>query len=244
MAKILLAEDDVWMSRTIGVVLGRRGHEVEIAGNGEVAFALARERRPDLLLTDVMMPVVDGWSLVQRLHATPELAELPVIFMTALSSPDDRIRALRLGAYDCIIKPFRYEELDLRVAAALRRPTSPIEPPADEPAPEVGFHGRLSDLALSSVLILVDQEGKTGLISLRGEHGESAELLVRRGRVVQASLRGRPDIAGAACVHHTLRWRRGEFRFVAREIDAEDQIEMGTMQLLLEAARLQDEQCR
>ena len=68
-----------------------------------------------------MMPKMDGWSLVRQLRAHAELAMLPVIFLTALSSEDDRIRGFRLGADDYVTKPFRFEELDLRVAKTLRR---------------------------------------------------------------------------------------------------------------------------
>ena len=68
-----------------------------------------------------MMPKMDGWSLVRQLRSHAELAMLPVIFLTALSSEDDRIRGFRLGADDYVTKPFRFEELDLRVAKTLRR---------------------------------------------------------------------------------------------------------------------------
>src|SRR4030095_14524001 len=74
-----------------------------------------------LLITDVMMPKMDGWTLVKALRARPEMAFLPVIFLTALGSDDDRIRGFRLGADDYMAKPFRFEELDLRGERTARR---------------------------------------------------------------------------------------------------------------------------
>src|SRR5579872_1543435 len=118
---VLVADDDAWILRMVATVLEKRGYSVETAVDGEDAMARAIARAPDLLITDVMMPKMDGWTLVRNLRARSEMGMLPVIFLTALSSEDDRIRGFRLGADDYVTKPFRFEELDLRVAKTLRR---------------------------------------------------------------------------------------------------------------------------
>src|SRR5262245_1540241 len=118
---VLVADDDAWILRMVSTVLEKRGYSVETATDGEDALQRALARTPDLLITDVMMPRLDGWALVRRLRAHTQLAMLPVIFLTALSSEDDRIRGFRLGADDYLTKPFRFEELDLRVTKTLRR---------------------------------------------------------------------------------------------------------------------------
>src|SRR5438270_13520254 len=104
---VLVADDDAWILRMIATVLEKRGYNVETARDGADALARALARPPDLLITDVMMPKLDGWSLVRQLRAHEALAHLPVIFMTALSSEGDKIRAFRLGADDYLITPFR-----------------------------------------------------------------------------------------------------------------------------------------
>src|SRR5438045_9430012 len=81
---VLVADDDAWILRMVATVLEKRGYSVETAVDGEDALARALARTPDLLITDVMMPKVDGWSLVRQLRAHTELAMLPVIFLTAL----------------------------------------------------------------------------------------------------------------------------------------------------------------
>src|SRR5437868_4809718 len=124
---VLVADDDAWILRMVATVLEKRGYSVETAVDGEDALHRALARTPDLLITDVMMPKMDGWSLVRNLRAHEGLALLPVIFLTALSSEDDRIRGFRLGADDYVTKPFRFEELDLRVAKTLRRTAQTVQ---------------------------------------------------------------------------------------------------------------------
>src|SRR5262249_48322667 len=153
----------------------------------------------------------DGWSLVHRLRTNESFATLPIIVLTALSSPEDRVRAFRLGADDFVTKPFSYEELDLRVALALRRNGPPTARAGDEAA-GASLHGRLEHVTLPSLLILIDQERKTGRLCVRAG-GELAEILVRHGQVVQAALHGKTWAAGPACVYHAMRWREGEFDF-------------------------------
>jgi DNA-binding response OmpR family regulator len=121
MPHVLVADDDTWILRMIATVLEKRGYTVDTASDGEEAMALAERRPPDLLITDVMMPRMDGWTLVRHLRIRPAFVSLPVIFLTALATEDDRIRGFRLGADDYMSKPFRFEELDLRVTKTLRR---------------------------------------------------------------------------------------------------------------------------
>ena len=118
---VLVADDDAWILRMVVTVLEKRGYSVETAVDGEDAMARAQVRPPDLLITDVMMPRMDGWTLVKALRTRPDTAFLPVIFLTALSSDDDRIRGFRLGADDYMAKPFRVEEVLARLRALLRR---------------------------------------------------------------------------------------------------------------------------
>ena len=170
---VLVADDDAWILRMVATVLEKRGYSVETAVDGEDALARALARAPDLLITDVMMPKIDGWSLVRQLRSHPELAMLPVIFLTALSSEDDRIRGFRLGADDYVTKPFRFEELDLRVAKTLRRTRRPCRRRAISSAGS-GLRGDLSQVGLSSLLVLIEMERKTGLLQLRAPDGPDA----------------------------------------------------------------------
>jgi DNA-binding response OmpR family regulator len=238
---VLVADDDAWILRMVATVLEKRGYTIETAADGEEALRRALARTPDLLITDVMMPRMDGWALVRQLRAHAQLAMLPVIFLTALTSEDDRIRGFRLGADDYVAKPFRFEELDLRVAKTLRR-AEVVMAEAREQLGGTGLRGDLAQIGLSSLLILVEMERKTGLLQLRAPAaGPTAQVLVREGKVVHARLDGRDEPVDAACVYHLLTWAAGEFEFTACLVEGDDRIDASTTQLLMEGARLVDE---
>jgi len=238
---VLVADDDAWILRMVATVLEKRGYSVETAVDGEDALARALARTPDLLITDVMMPKLDGWSLGRQLRAHAELAMMPVIFLTALSSEDDRIRGFRLGADDYVTKPFRFEELDLRVAKTLRRTAQSVQDTRDQLAGS-GLRGDLTQVGLSSLLVLIEMERKTGLLQLRAPNdGPSAQVLVREGKVVHARLDDADEPVDAECVYYLLTWGAGEFEFVACVVEGVDRVNSSTTGLLMEGARLMDE---
>lgn len=237
---ILVADDDAWILRMVTTVLEKRGYSVETAVDGDEALSRAMTRRPDLLITDVMMPKVDGWSLVRQLRSHAALAMMPVIFLTALSSENDRIRGFRLGADDYVVKPFRFEELELRVAKTLRR-TSQAEEEVRSQIKGSGLRGDLSQIGLASLLTLIEMERKTGGLHLRSPEGQSGRILVRSGKVFQARLDNASKPVNAACVYHFLTWSAGEFEFTAGSVDVDDEVNTSTMHLLMEGARLIDE---
>lgn len=240
MAHILVADDDGWILRMVTTVLEKRGYTVETAVDGEDALARALARRPDLLITDVMMPKVDGWFLVRQLRAHTTLAMLPVIFLTALSSENDRIRGFRLGADDYMIKPFRFEELELRVAKTLRRTAQTVAEMRAQIAGS-GLRGDLAQVGLSSLLTLIEMERKTGTLHVRSPDGRTAHVVVRAGRVIQARLDGAAQPANSACVYYLLTWSAGEFEFAVGPVVGDDVVNTSTMHLLMEGARLVDE---
>ncbi len=238
---VLVADDDAWILRMVATVLEKRGYSVETAVDGEDALQRALERPPDLLITDVMMPKMDGWALVRQLRAHTELAMLPVIFLTALSSEDDRIRGFRLGADDYVTKPFRFEELDLRVTKTLRRTQATMQETREQLGGS-GLRGDLTQVGLSSLLVLIEMERKTGLLQLRVPGGPSAQVLVREGRIVHARLDDTEEPVDAECVYYLLTWGAGEFEFISCLVEGVDRVNVSTTHLLMEGARLIDEQ--
>jgi DNA-binding response OmpR family regulator len=238
---VLVADDDAWILRMVATVLEKRGYSVETAVDGDDALARALARTPDLLITDVMMPKMDGWSLVRQLRSHAELAMLPVIFLTALSSEDDRIRGFRLGADDYVTKPFRFEELDLRVAKTLRRTAQTVQEARDQLSGS-GLRGDLAQVGLSSLLVLIEMERKTGLLQLRAPgNGPSGQILMREGKVVHARLDDADEPVDAECVYYLLTWSAGEFEFVSCVVEGVDRVNSSTTHLLMEGARLMDE---
>ncbi|HRQ87033.1 MAG TPA: response regulator, partial [Candidatus Saccharibacteria bacterium] len=104
MAKILLVEDDKSLREIYGVRLMAEGYEIVSAGDGEEALAVAIKERPDLILSDVMMPKISGFDMLDILRGTEETRNIKVIMMTALSSEDQRARGESLGADRYLVK--------------------------------------------------------------------------------------------------------------------------------------------
>src|SRR5680860_161188 len=104
MKKIMLVEDDKSLREIFGIRLIAEGYEIKSAGDGEEALAMAIKERPDLILSDVMMPKISGFDMLDILRSTPETKDIKIIMMTALSSEDQRARGETLGANRYLVK--------------------------------------------------------------------------------------------------------------------------------------------
>lgn len=104
MSKIMVVEDDASLRQIYSIRITAEGYDVISAGDGEEALAMTVRERPDLILSDVMMPKISGFDMLDILRATPETANIKVIMMTALSSDDQRARGERLGADRYLVK--------------------------------------------------------------------------------------------------------------------------------------------
>jgi two-component system, OmpR family, phosphate regulon response regulator PhoB len=124
-ARILVVEDERDIAALVAYHLTKEGYRVRTAEGGEEALRTLASERPDLLVLDLMLPNFSGYDILAALRRRPELAELPVVVLTARRDEEDRIRGLELGADDYVTKPFSPRELVLRVGAVLRRAQSP-----------------------------------------------------------------------------------------------------------------------
>lgn len=119
-AKVLVAEDSLVMRAVLRRQLEEHGFRVVAAADGEEALAMSLEHHPDVILLDVEMPKLDGYGVLAALQASPELVDIPVVFLTARTTTEDVVRGLSLGAHDYLRKPFESAELLARVSAAVR----------------------------------------------------------------------------------------------------------------------------
>ena len=347
--RVLVVDDDPWILRMVSSSLEKKGsYLVETARDGQEALQKAQQHRPDMIITDVMMPVMDGWALVQQLRADPGLADVPVLFLTALGKDEDRLHALGLKPDDYVSKPFRFDDLERRVLKALavrgkgdnsgfagnqpfggfgrsggqsgfpqrgfpqqgypqqgypqqgfpqqgypqqgypqqgypqqgfpqqHRPAppqpsqfgyglpgpqgSPPGPPVQEDigVPETvepgvgsfsgamkrtGLSGRLEQLGLSSLLVMMEMERKDGVLQLqRADDKVVGRIFLRRGQVIQSSIDKDPERRdGRHSVYSMLTWAKGRFHFTAMDVEMEDLVQTSTTSLLMEGARLIDE---
>src|SRR5205823_2724310 len=119
-AKILVADDDQSLVRTLTWILKENGYEVVIAPGGEGLIGKLEEERPSLLLLDIMMPKVDGLQLLARMKADDRFRDVPVLMISSMPPEEATVKSLGLGAADFISKPFRVRELLARVKAHIR----------------------------------------------------------------------------------------------------------------------------
>ena len=115
---VLIVEDDRNIAELLQMYLEKEGYAVTVAGDGGQGLAKFRSIKPDLVLLDVMMPVMDGWSVCKAIRAE---AQTPIIMLTAKGETDDKVTGLRSGADDYVTKPFEMKELLARIEAVLRR---------------------------------------------------------------------------------------------------------------------------
>ncbi len=116
--RILIIEDEGKTAAYLQKGLTENGYVVDVADNGIDGAHLAQTQYYDLILLDVMLPGIDGWTVLQQLHAAKKT---PILFLTAKGGVEDRVKGLELGADDYLVKPFAFSELLARVRSVLRR---------------------------------------------------------------------------------------------------------------------------
>jgi DNA-binding response OmpR family regulator len=124
--RILFVDDDERLAGLVRRGLGESGHVVDCAHTGDVGLAFATEREYDAIVLDVMMPEIDGFTLVRQLRANGTTT--PVLFLTARDAAEDTIAGLDAGADDYLRKPFVFGELEARLRSIARRTAAPVDP--------------------------------------------------------------------------------------------------------------------
>jgi len=117
---ILIVDDIPANLKVLGDILKEKGYKVRPVPNGMLALQVAEKEKPDLILLDIMMPDMDGYEVCRRFKANEDLAEIPIIFISALNETNDVVKALKYGGVDYITKPFRAEEVIARVSTHVK----------------------------------------------------------------------------------------------------------------------------
>ncbi len=166
---VLLVEDDAAIRRTTAMALGAEGYAVVEASDADEALRRFAADRPDLVILDVMLPVMDGWTVLAKLR---QRKTTPVIMLTARDEVQDRIKGLDCGADDYLAKPFAMEELMARIRAAMRRT-------GGNPSPRLEF----GDITMDTSSRLFYLRGVAVELTAR-EYAVMKALVDRGGRVV------------------------------------------------------------
>lgn len=170
MMRILIAEDEVHLAEAVSQILKKNNYSVDMVHDGRSGLDYAQSGIYDLLLLDIMMPQMDGITVLKKLRS--EGNHTPVILLTAKGELSDKVTGLDYGADDYIAKPFATEELLARIRAALRR--------KGEVVPEDGL--KFGDIELNTTQLKLSVQGKE--IKLNLKENELLELLIARKQAI------------------------------------------------------------
>jgi signal transduction histidine kinase/ActR/RegA family two-component response regulator len=186
-ARIIVADDNADMREYLARLLGRHW-QVDVVADGAQALALAKQRAPDLVLTDVMMPNLDGFGLIRALREDPQTVQIPVVMLSARVGEGPRIAGLAAGADDYLVKPFAAKELMARVSIHL----------------ELGRLRRTADLERRRLASLFEQ-APAGIAVLRGQNlvfelanARYEAIMQRTGLVGRSFVEAMPELDGQA----------------------------------------------
>jgi DNA-binding response OmpR family regulator len=167
--KILVVDDDPDIVRLLKYFLEAKGRQVQTASTGAEALELFKRELPDLVILDVMLPGMDGWTVLQKIR---ESSQVPVLMLTGKDAPTDKAKGLLSGADDYIAKPFDLAELEARIVAVMRRYKPSVRPTLI----------RVGDLEIDDSIKQVKVKGRT--VSLSPKEYELLKLLASEpGRV-------------------------------------------------------------
>lgn len=240
--RILIVEDEPGVIELLAVSLEDEGYIVSIATDGEQGLKKVEEEKPDLIISNVMMPVMDGYEFCKRLHENPETASIPFIFLTARKDVSDRVRGLYLGADDYISKPFHVVEVVARVKALMQRfqRSRAASLQLLFPETEAAFAGSLGTFSIEEVFQIIIRTRKNGCLFVTNSswHGE---VYFYEGMVTYAAVDRKK---GEEAVYRLLSWKNGQFKFEVGVIARTQNVQKTAESLLEEGKRQLDEYTR
>lgn len=232
---VVVVDDDPRWRALAAEPFIKRGDRVRECVDGLQALATCIQDPPDVILSDVQMPRMDGWQFLRTLRGNPAVASVPVVFLTSLDGDADRLRGYQLGVDAYLPKPFQPDELLLRVHRLVRRARG-----ADAPAEQQrSLRGDIEHVSVGSLLSFLSVEQKTGILLLVAD--KVVRVFFGKGRPLCAIREGSPKTPSKTVLMDVLDWGAGQFDFNDEEVDAEDELRADASALVLEHARMKDE---
>ena len=236
--KILVADDNPTVLKLVCRSLDKCG-DLITAADGADALMKTLEIKPDLIVSDYSMPVMDGRALFEKLRARPETQNIPFVFLASQKEIDERLRMVVDGVEDYFVKPFFVREL----ARQARRITARLLQQQMEKmghGPGGAISGRLSEMSLLDWMTSLEQGRKTCALILR-KGSEVCTVYFHEGQVTHATYGGEK---GDAAVFKVLTWTEGGWELDFSKTTAERTTTMSTQALMMEGLRLLDESNR
>ncbi len=236
--KVLLVDADPRSLRVLEVSLRKAGYNVTCAHDGVAALEVLEHQLPDLVIADTKLPKLDGYGLVTRLREKADWATMPVIFLAAQRSVEDKIRGLELGVEDYLTKPIFVRELLARVNVVLaRRTQEALSDQRGSATLKTRFAGSIQDMTVVDLLQTFEISRKSGMITFKSGP-RMGYVWFRDGRMVDAEAGA---LRGEEAVYRMLVWSEADFEVDFGPVDREEVVEAATAVLVMEGMRRADE---
>ncbi len=232
---ILVVDSDPKNLQILKESLESSNFKVITNNDGNKAWSTIQSQKPDIVVSEVDIPGMDGFQLFEKLQNDPVGASTPVVFLTNRRNLEDRLKSLRSGVKDYMIKPLHVKEVIARLNMILRR-IDRIK--TGESGISRKLTGRLEEVSVEHLVENYGVERKTGILTLYDQNNHSGEIYFRDGSVVNARL---GNFKAEKAVYQMLPWKKGHFMMTFKDVNVEDAITVSNLGLLLQGfKRLQD----
>lgn len=234
--KILIVDDNEHILKLLKISLEKAGYHVVVAHNGDEGLERANEVKPDLVISDVMMPLTDGIEFCWMIRENSEVPMVPFIFLTSVSDKEMEIRGFRAGADEYLVKPVDRNILLEKVDSLLKRFKKVRDIDSGDGASLKGFEGNLKDFSIAEIVQLLNLNQRSGALHVEG--ALSGEIIFDHGNMIFAEF---GEYSGEDAIYKAVPQKDGKFHFEPGEKKATPNIQGATMNVLLEACRQADE---
>ena len=234
---LLVVNYDSESLRVMEVSLRKAGFTVTTAVGGVDGLNKARLSSPDLIVSEIRMPEMDGFEFCRQLKADAKLSDIPFLFLTIETAIDFKVRGLELGVDDYLTKPIFNKELITRIKILLEKKGKGSLERKD---PKGRFSGSLSDIGVVDLIQTIEMGRKSGRISFSRDQVQGS-IFFRNGKVIDAEA---GPLKGEAAVYRLLVWNEGTFEMEFGEQTLADVVTLSTQGLLMEGMRRVDEWSR
>ncbi len=233
--KIMVIDDDPTTRSFLENILRKRDFQALQVENGKIALEEIRSEQPDLIICDVIMPVMGGFELCRKLRESPATADIPFIFLSVKDDPLDQLKGLRMGADEYLVKPFKSEEIFQAIDKVMEKYSRLKGLQAD-----VDIEGSLARIGLIEVIQMIEFNEKTGVLYLLSPSSRvNGAVYIKEGQVVNAVA---GDLDAEEAFYELAGQTDGFFKFNIHETIPGSKIRKKNMNLLMEASRLLDEE--
>jgi DNA-binding response OmpR family regulator len=231
--KILIVDDDPNILKLLDISLTKAQYDVISCDSAEKAISTANKEKPDLIISDVNMPEMDGIEFCWMIRENSDVPLTPFIFLTSMRDPDFEVRGYRAGADDFLNKPIDREILLEHVKILLDR-NKKLKSLDDKKTPvSKGINGELSELSLVEIIQLLNINKRSGQLKV-----EKGLILFSKGQIMKAEYQ---NLKNEDAIYHLVTFKKGHFSFTNQELEIEQELETSTMSVVMEACRRMDE---